>query len=528
MPRRPGPGVALSLTCASKIASRSQTRVILLAPTVQYDASRCVVQVHPLERVLSLCGTDKSYGHSKITTIYMLPDNVLLDISDHYRFFHDPSLAVVWQWHLLAQVCRRWRQIIYGSPRRLDVRILCVNKTPVSENLGIWPHFPIAIDYSFVWPPTRLEYKDLIAALEHPNRICYVRLYGYHPPLEKVATMMQKSFPALGTLCAVSSNGNASLSADFLGGSAPRLREISLQSISFPALPTLLSSTSDLVTLYLRSIPTTGYISPEAMATCLAALPRLKTFLLDFHSVTSLPSQINPPPITRSVLPTLTDFNFGGSSQYLEALLVQIDGPQLSQIAIFYHDQDDDPQTVQLSKFIDRSGGPKPILSMHARLTIFSYKVSFSLYSRLSSESGPARTVIFFEQIRRHINRVVQILGQISSASNVVHLKIELGEDHQLGDARDIEWHPLLQTFSTIRTLRVSWNLALRVAFELEVISGCMLAGTLPPFDLIYFEHQPTPSIPKFVAARQLSGRPVTIVDTEAEFDERLKSYVSK
>ena len=388
MPRRPGPGVALSLTCASKIASRSQTRVILLAPTVQYDGSRCV-QAHPLERVLSLCGTDKSYGHSKITTIYMLPDNVLLDISDHYRFFHDPSLAVVWQWHLLAQVCRRWRQIIYGSPRRLDVRILCVNKTPVSENLGIWPHFPIAIDYSFVWPPTRLEYKDLIAALEHPNRICYVRLYGYHPPLEKVATMMQKSFPALGslTLHAVSSDGNASLSADFLGGSAPSLREISLQLISFPALPTLLSSTSDLVTLNLCRIPTTGYISPEAMVTCLAALPRLKTFVFQFDPATSLPSQINPPPTTRSVLPALTDFDFKGSSQYMEALVVRIDGPQLSQIAISYHDhQDDVPQVVQLSKFIDRSGGPKPILSRHARLTIFSYKVSFSLYSRLSSK----------------------------------------------------------------------------------------------------------------------------------------------
>ena len=460
----------------------------------------------------------------------MLPDNVLLEIFDHYRFFHDPSLALVWQWHLLAQVCRRWQQIIYGSPRRLDVRILCVNKTPVREKLSIWPHLPIALDYSFFGRPTRLEYENVIAALEHPDRICYVRFYGHHSPLEKVATMMQKSFPALKslTLHAVSFDGIASLSADFLGGSAPSLREISLTFISFPALPTLLSSTSDLVRLNLCRLPTTGYISPEAMVTCLAALPRLKTFSLQFGSTTSLPSEINPPPTTRSVLPALTDFNFEGSSQYLEAIVVRIDGPQLSRIVLHYHDQVDDPQAVQLSKFIDRSGGPKPILSMNARLTIFSYKVTFSLYSRLSSESGPARTVIFYEQIRWHINRVVQILGQISSASNVVHLKIELGEDHQLGDARDIGWHLLLQTFSTIRTLRVSWNLALRVAFELEVIAGCMLAGTLPPFDLIYFEHQPTPSIPKFVAARQLSGRPVTIVDTEAEFDERLKSYVSK
>ena len=525
----PGSAFAVSLASASKIASRSQTRVILLAPTVRYDGSRCV-QAHPLERVLSLCSTDESYGHSKITTIYMLPDNVLLDLFDHYRFFHDPYLAV-WQWHLLAHVCRRWRQIIYDSPRRLDLQILCVNETPVRKNLSIWPLLPIALDYRFIQKPTRqVDKDDVIAALEHPDRVCYVRLRGLPSQLIKVAMMMQKPFPALKSLIihGVSLGVNASLSADFLGGSAPSLRKISLQSISFPALPTLLSSTSDLVTLNLCRIPITGYISPEAMATCLAALPRLKTFLLDFQPVTSLPSQINTPPITRSVLPVLTYFDFKGSSKYLEALVVRIDGPKLSLIAITYNDQDGVPQIVQLSKFIDRSGGPKPALSMHARLTIFSHMVSFCLYSHPSSEYISARTVIFNEKIGWDSTRVVHFLGQISSASNVVHLKIELGEGHRLGDARDIEWESLLPIFSTVRTLHVSWNLSRRIALELEVIAEGMFAEPLPSFDLIYFEHQPTPSIPNFVTARQVSGRPVTIIDTEAEFDERLKSYVSK
>ena len=482
-----------------------------------------------VERVLSLCGTDESYGHSKITTIYMLPDNVLLDIFDHYRICNGPYLAE-WKWHLLAQVCRRWRQIIYDSPRRLDIRILCANGTPIRKNLSIWPHFPIAIDYCFPREFIRPEDEDVIAALEHPDRVCYVRLYGHPSPLEEVATIMQKSFPVLESLAlhAVSSDGNASLSADFLGGSAPSLREISLQFISFPALPTLLSSTSDLVTLTLCRIPTTGYMSPEAMATCLAALPRLKTFFLQFDSATSLPSQINPPPTMRSILPALTDFNFHGSSQYLEDLLVRIDSPQLSQIAIFYQDQVDDPQVVQLSKFIDHSEGPKPVLSRHARLTIFSDRVSFCLYSHPTSESGFTRTVTLNEGIGWQRNRVVQILGQISSASNIVHLKIELEENHLLEDIGDVNWQHLLRTFSTIRTLHVSWNLSRRVALELENIARGMYAGPLPSFDLICFEPQPTPSIPNFVAARQLSGRPVTIIDTEAELDERLKCYVSK
>jgi hypothetical protein len=55
-----------------------------------------------------------------------------------------------------------------------------------------------------------------------------------------------------------------------------------------------------------------------------------------------------------------------------------------------------------------------------------------------------------------------------------------------------------------------------------------MVAEVLPVLDLIYLVDQPVTSVEKFLAARQLSGHPVTIVDTEAEFDERVKSYVSE
>ena len=95
-----------------------------------------------LQQVLRLFGTDESYS-SIATTICILTDDVLLEIFDHYRnICHDPSLAV-WKWHLLVHVCRRWRQIIFDSPRHLDIGILCTDKTPVSKNFNIWPHLPI-------------------------------------------------------------------------------------------------------------------------------------------------------------------------------------------------------------------------------------------------------------------------------------------------------------------------------------------------------------------------------------------------
>ena len=47
----------------------------------------------------------------------------------------------------------------------------------------------------------------------------------------------------------------------------------------------------------------------------------------------------------------------------------------------------------------------------------------------------------------------------------------------------------------------------------------------IPLLDLICSVGQPAPTIEKFVDARWLSGYPVTVIETEKEF-ERLKSYV--
>ena len=51
--------------------------------------------------------------------------------------------------------------------------------------------------------------------------------------------------------------------------------------------------------------------------------------------------------------------------------------------------------------------------------------------------------------------------------------------------------------------------------FTGKIVAGCL-------------ERQPVPSIEKLVSARQLAGRPVTIINTEEEFDRRLLSYVQE
>ena len=157
---------------------------------------------------------------------------------------------------MLVHVCRKWRQIIFDSPHRLNLRILCTYRTPVRKNLGVGPAFPIDIllDSTGGWGPNAED--NAIAALEYRDRVNSVTLFTTtDTQMEKIAAVMQEPFPVLTRLCMRSCEDTSILSAAFLGRSAPCLQAITLHRIPFPAFPTLLLSTSDLVTLNLSAIP---------------------------------------------------------------------------------------------------------------------------------------------------------------------------------------------------------------------------------------------------------------------------------
>jgi hypothetical protein len=107
---------------------------------------------------------------------------------------------------------------------------------------------------------------------------------------------------------------------------------------SFPGLPALLLSATDLVRLTLLGIPHSGHIPPEAMSTYLSALVRLEDFVLEFQLLRSRPGQESrcQPRSTRSVLPSLTRFKFHGVSRYPEDLVAQIGAPLLNQLGIMF------------------------------------------------------------------------------------------------------------------------------------------------------------------------------------------------
>ena len=282
----------------------------------------------------------------------MLPEDVLLEIFDFYR--NNSNNIRLWKWHLLAHVCRRCRQIVFSSPLRLVLRIHCTSSTSVEENLSIWPTFPIDIEYNYFGRDISPRGQDnVVAALKHPDRVCDLRLRIKGSQLGEVAAVMKEPFPAPTRLHIHSVGSNVPvLPKEFLGRSAPRLREIALSGIPYPALSALLLSASHLASLELHRIPPTGYISPQAMATCLAALPRLHTLDLQFQSAIPRPERIRPS-VTRILLYALTSFELRGASEYLEDLVARIESPQLDRILIVYLNQLVDFQVAQLSDFIE-------------------------------------------------------------------------------------------------------------------------------------------------------------------------------
>src|SRR6266851_7716055 len=221
--------------------------------------------------------TDRLYPRA---TISVLPDDVLLEIFNVYvdKAHHEDA------WHTLVHVCRRWRCIVFSSPVRLNLQLLCTNRRPVEKTLDIWPALPIVIstrtETSQLWHVT-----NIIAALEQHNRVYRIDLQRVpNSSLKTFAVIMEKPFPALTSLVLHTNDENpATLPDSFLGGSASHLRELYLIRIPFPALPKLLLSTHDLVHLGFYGIPLSGYISPEAMVTCLSALTRLQSFYLGFR-----------------------------------------------------------------------------------------------------------------------------------------------------------------------------------------------------------------------------------------------------
>jgi hypothetical protein len=448
----------------------------------------------------------------------MLPEDVLLEISDWY--LDDNEFYNLEGWQTLAHVCRKWRNVVFGSPRRLNLRLLCAGTKPVRKNLDIWPRLPIIV-LSYYHKMTTED--NIVAALEHKDRVCRIMLEKVSTSLwEGVLAATQEPFPALTDLeLHTSAKEPKTVSDSFLGGSAPtNLRYLRLSRVPFPGLPKLLSSATHLVTLHLLLIPHSGYVSPETMVTALSALTRLKEYCLEFRSPRSCPERgrRRPPPPTRSVLPALTEFIFAGVSEYLEDLVARIDTPLLDRLEITFFRQLIF-HTPRLAQFIGRT--PNLMAHDEAHATFSSFKAEFTL-PRTRTIKG-----LNLEIHRSESDWQLSVVAQICSSSlplipSSEHLYVHENEVNQSlqprwqDDIENVQWLELLHPSAIVKALYLSRNIAAQIAPALGELIGARAAEVLPALQSLFLEelHPLRPvqeAIDKFVATRQLSDHPIVI-----------------
>jgi hypothetical protein len=303
-------------------------------------------------------------------------------------------------------------------------------------------------------------------------------------PLENVLAPMQVPFPELTDLQLSSYDETPVIPDSFLGGSAPRLRTLTLDGISFPGLPKLLLSATRLVHLSLSFIPDPGYISPEVMVALLSVFSNLEILCLNFGSYQSYPvsESRSLPPIKRSILPALTRLDFQGVTEYLEELIAHIDTPQLDKLQITVLNEIGTPRVAQ---FINRTSlrvGDK------ARVEFYNGATTVELPARV----GNLCMTISCTERNRQLLSVAQVCNPLHSLSTVEGLCIGSRDSHQVRRNDDaIEntlWLRVLLPFAAVKNLYLSKINALSVAAALQELVGGRILEVLPSLQNIFVE----------------------------------------
>jgi len=428
-------------------------------------------------------------------------------------------------------VCRRWRSVIFQSPHRLNLQLYCTPETPVRDTLDIWPPLPIRIYSS----KESSSMDNILAALEHNDRVREIYLHLTNSQLECItnSAAMREPFLALTNLdIAISKfeddEPRPILPDSFLGGTAPRLRRLCFSRVPFPRLPKLLLSATHLVCLLLLDIPRSGYIPPEAMATSLSALTRLESLFLFFRYPLARPRSAlegrrpPPPPLARSILPSLTEFSFKGASEYLEEILARVD-PRLFKMNITFFNQIIF-NTPQLFQFIRR----RPTLRepKEGRIRCGSEHISIR-FGPLTSGYGVLNARIRCSAPEWQLSSLEQVCTSSSPLLSTLE-DLYIFEDRWdprrwQNDFENTLWLDLLRSFAVVKNLYLSEEFVPVVAPALQELVG---TEVLPTLENIFLEgFQPTGTvhegIEKFVVARRLINCPVAVSHWDAESKEK-------
>jgi hypothetical protein len=264
----------------------------------------------------------------------------------------------------------------------------------------------------------------------------------------------------------------------------------------------------------------------------LSVLTRLTTLSISFDDETHQPRQRGSHLYTpiRVILPALTEFHYGGRSDYLEDFLAQIDTPQLDEVGIKYVKHY--IQALQLSRFIERTENLKISPFTRAEATFYHDDSSFELDCPQGNHSF-GLNMSDQQHLEVQVRRMAAILGQLALCSNVNDL-FAYGELVDSSETDVSDWLPFFRLFPSVESLRLSGAVAATIVSGLENIPEDMVTDVFPALRLIWLVeaededddswNEPVGSIAWFLSLRELSGLPVTVVNAKDAFVEAARS----
>lgn len=246
-------------------------------------------------------------------------------------------------WCKLVRVCRKWREVIFGSPSYLRLCIVYTNGTPVADMLAHPPFLklglPLAIEYIHRGLdghiPPKIE-EEIALALQHRHRLRAIRLHA--PYSETVFRILDGEFPILEDLYLKIPNGGNRNWEPPRTFQTPHLRQLALNNIVCPLRSQLLAPAAGLVSLSLTRICGLHKCSPNDLLQRLSLMPRLETLRIGFGVFSeddAAEMQMMRMPIRTDVnLPYLRRFLLNGISTYIGTLLPHISTPRLEKLQI--------------------------------------------------------------------------------------------------------------------------------------------------------------------------------------------------
>ncbi|KAI0261322.1 hypothetical protein BC834DRAFT_474212 [Gloeopeniophorella convolvens] len=274
-------------------------------------------------------------------SINVLPDEILLDIFEHYlsRCIRSPlGWSPQLSWYTLAHVSTRWREVIFASVQRLNLMFYCDVDRPGfnAELITLTPPIPLVLFSEF---KHKHGFDRLLrCALQYWDRICQLVISGSHQVVHRfIAATPNRPASSLVGISIKTPHSHSELvsgdrslatplSSNFLRGLAPRLTHITLTDICLSIFPPMLFNSTHFVplrTLTLRGMDP-GSIPPSMFADALRAAPQLTRLVLHFCSDLSRSRDVAEGllPATNEVirLPSLDHLDYRGPSWWVEAL----------------------------------------------------------------------------------------------------------------------------------------------------------------------------------------------------------------